>query len=103
MGCKVDVQANHVEVWGPQRLKGVEVDMNDFSDTMMTLAAIAPFAEGPTSITNIEHTRHQETDRVSAVANELGRMGVEVEEKESSLRIIPKTLNGLGQGSGQLT
>lgn len=90
MGCGVDVQSNHVEVRGPQRLKGVEVDMNDFSDTMMTLAAIAPFAEGPTSITNIEHTRHQETDRISAVANELGRMGVEVEEKESSLRIIPE-------------
>ena len=90
MGCGVDVEAGQVEVRGPQRLEGVEVDMNEFSDTMMTLAVIAPFAEGPTLITNIEHTRHQETDRISAVANELARLGVEVEEMNSSLRIIPQ-------------
>ena len=83
MGCEVDMQPGHVEVRGPRRLKGVEVDMNEFSDTMMTLAAIAPFAEGPTTIKNVEHTRHQETDRISAVANELNRLGVKVEEEES--------------------
>lgn len=89
MGCEVEIEPDHIEVNGPRRLKGVEVDMNDFSDTMMTLAAIAPFAEGNTLITNIEHTRHQETDRISAVATELGRLGVRVEESESFLRIIP--------------
>lgn len=91
MGCSVDVRPDHVEVRGPQRLKGVEVDMNEFSDTMMTLAAIAPFAESPTTIKNIEHTRHQETDRIHAVANELARLGVKVEEKQSFLRIIPSS------------
>ena len=89
MGCEVEVEADHIEVKGPRRLKGIEVDMNDFSDTMMTLAAIAPFAEGNTLITNVEHTRHQETDRISAVATELNRLGVQVEELESCLRIIP--------------
>lgn len=90
MGCDVDVGVDHAEVRGPQVLQGVEVDMNEFSDTMMTLAAIAPFAQGPTLITNIEHTRHQETDRIFAVANELNRLGVEVEEQTSFLRIIPQ-------------
>lgn len=89
MGCGVEIEPDHIEVRGPRRLKGIEVDMNDFSDTMMTLAAIAPFAEGTTLITNIEHTRRQETDRISAVATELGRLGVRVEESESCLRIIP--------------
>lgn len=89
MGCDVDIGKDHVEVAGPRRLRGIEVDMNEFSDTMMTLAAIAPFAEGPTLITNVEHTRHQETDRVSAVANELQRLGVDVEEGSDSLRITP--------------
>lgn len=89
MGCEVEIAADYVEVRGTGKLRGVEVDMNEFSDTMITLAAIAPFAEGPTRITNIEHTRHQETDRIAAVATELARMGVRVEEEQDSLWITP--------------
>ncbi len=89
MGCEVEIAADYVEVRGTGKLRGVEVDMNEFSDTMITLAAIAPFAEEPTRITNIEHTRHQETDRISAVATELARMGVRVEEEQDGLRISP--------------
>lgn len=87
MGCEVQVRADRVSVRGPERLRGVEVDMNAFSDTMMTLAAIAPFAEGPTTIKNVEHTRHQETDRISAVVTELTRLGVRAEEWRDGLRI----------------
>ena len=89
MGCEVEVGEDYVEVRGPERLRGVEVNMNAFSDTMMTLAAIAPFAKGPTTILNVGHTRHQETDRISAVATELRRLGVQVEEGPDSLRITP--------------
>ena len=89
MGCEVEVAPDFVEVRGPEQLRGVEVDMNAFSDTMITLAAIAPFADGPTVIKNVEHTRHQETDRISAVATELGRLGVEVEEARDGLRVDP--------------
>ncbi|HET7477983.1 MAG TPA: 3-phosphoshikimate 1-carboxyvinyltransferase [Rubrobacteraceae bacterium] len=89
MGCEVDMTRDYVEVRGTGRLRGVEVDMNEFSDTMITLAAIAPLAEGPTRITNIEHTRHQETDRISAVATELSRMGVKVREERDGLEISP--------------
>lgn len=90
MGCEVEIGEDHVEVWGPRRLKGVEVDMNSFSDTMITLAAIAPFADGPTTITNVEHTRHQETDRISAIATELTRIGAEVREHQDGIHIIPQ-------------
>ncbi|MGB3684040.1 MAG: 3-phosphoshikimate 1-carboxyvinyltransferase [Rubrobacteraceae bacterium] len=92
MGCRVETGEDYVEVHGPRQLRGVEVDMNDFSDTMMTLAAIAPFAGGDTIIKNVGHTRHQETDRISAVAAELRRIGAEVEEQIDFLRIIPKTI-----------
>jgi 3-phosphoshikimate 1-carboxyvinyltransferase len=92
MGCEVDLGENHVEVGGPGRLRGVEVDMGAFSDTMMTLAAIAPFASTPTTITNVAHTRHQETDRISAVVTELGRLGVEVDEWDDGLRVSPGPL-----------
>ncbi|WP_273845697.1 3-phosphoshikimate 1-carboxyvinyltransferase [Rubrobacter calidifluminis] len=89
MGCQVAFDAGVVEVRGPERLRGIDADMGDISDTMMTLAAIAPFADRPTTMTGLGHTRHQETDRLSAVARELSRLGVRVEERVNSLRIIP--------------
>jgi 3-phosphoshikimate 1-carboxyvinyltransferase len=92
MGCGVEVGEDRVEVRGTERLRGVEVDMNAFSDTMITLAAIAPFASTPTNIKNVEHTRYQETDRVSAVATELRRLGITVEEGRDRLRITPGTV-----------
>jgi 3-phosphoshikimate 1-carboxyvinyltransferase len=91
MGCEVELTPNSIEVRGPDRLRGVDVDMNAFSDTMMTLAAIAPFADRPTTITNVAHTRLQETDRLSAIATELGRLGLTTRQTPSSIRIIPQT------------
>ncbi len=89
MGCRVEMSSDSVEVEGPDRLRGVEVDMNAFSDTMITLSAIAPFATSPTTIKNVAHTRLQESDRLSAVATELSRLGVEIRTSPSSIHIIP--------------
>jgi 3-phosphoshikimate 1-carboxyvinyltransferase len=91
MGCDLHLAPDSIELHGPDRLRGVDVDMNAFSDTMMTLAAIAPFAQGPTTIRNVAHTRLQETDRLSAVATELTSLGVPTHQTPSSIRIIPKT------------
>lgn len=88
MGCKVDWKNDSVTVTG-QPLKGIEIDMNAISDTAQTLAAVAVFAEGPTKITNVEHMRHKETDRISAVANELRKLGQTVDEEASGLTIHP--------------
>jgi 3-phosphoshikimate 1-carboxyvinyltransferase len=89
MGCRVEITARATEVTGPDRLQGVEVDMNAFSDTMITLSAIAPFAQGPTTIKNVAHTRLQETDRLRAVQTELNRLGISTLTTSSSIRIIP--------------
>ena len=89
MGCRVEIAPHSIEVIGPDRLQGIEVDMNAFSDTMITLAAISPFATSPTTIKNVGHTRLQETDRLSAVATELNRLGVKTQTTASSIRIIP--------------
>jgi 3-phosphoshikimate 1-carboxyvinyltransferase len=89
MGCRVEIAAHTTEVTGPDRLQGVEVDMNAFSDTMITLSAIAPFAQGPTTIKNVAHTRLQETDRLRAVETELNRLGICTQTTLSSIRIIP--------------
>ena len=63
--------------------------MREISDTSLTLAALAPFAEGPVHIRNIEHTRWQETDRVKAMATELARLGVDVEERRDGVSVRP--------------
>ncbi|MCD6052985.1 MAG: 3-phosphoshikimate 1-carboxyvinyltransferase [Rubrobacteraceae bacterium] len=89
MGCRVEIAPHSIEVKGPDRLQGIEVDMNAFSDTMITLAAISPFATSPTTIKNVGHTRLQETDRLSAVATELNRLGVKTHTTASTIRIIP--------------
>lgn len=70
----------------------VQHDFNEFSDTFLTLAAIAPLLDGPTRIRGIAHTRKQETDRVAAMAKELRRLGQEVDETEDVLEIRPAPL-----------
>jgi len=74
------------------RPRGINADFNDFSDTFLSLAAIAPLMEGPTIITGIEHTRRQETDRIAAAAINLRKLGQEVIEKQDSIEIHPKPL-----------
>ena len=68
--------------------------MNDISDTVMTLAAVACFAEGPTTIRNVAHIRHKETDRLAALATELRRVGAGVDEFADGLTITPRPLHG---------
>jgi 3-phosphoshikimate 1-carboxyvinyltransferase len=75
-------------------LHGVDVDMNAISDTVMTLAAVACFAEGPTTIRNVGHIRHKETDRIAALATELRKLGAEIEERPDGLKIAPRPLTG---------
>ncbi len=89
MGCSVQEGQGYIEVTGPERLLGVDVDMRDISDTAQTLAAIAPFASTPTRISGIGFIRGKETDRVGAVCTELARLGVEVQEEADGLTIQP--------------
>ena len=72
--------------------RGVTADFNDFSDTFLTLAAIAPLLSRPTRITGIAHTRRQETDRVAGAARELRKLGQQIVETEDSLEIHPQPL-----------
>lgn len=102
MGCRVERNPDMTAVLGPGDpygagslrgagiLRGVDVDMRDMSDQTMTLAAIAPFAAGPTRIRGVAHIRHQESDRLAATAAELRRLGQEVEERGDGLAIFPR-------------
>lgn len=93
MGCRVEECEAGITVHG-KPLRGVDVDMNDISDTVMTLGAVACFADGPTTIRNVGHIRHKETDRIAALATELRKLGAAVEERDDGLTITPKPLTG---------
>lgn len=92
MGCQVEYREHSISVTGG-KLHGIETNMNGISDTVQTLAAVALFAEGPTTITGVAHIRHKETDRLGALATELRKFGAEVEELNDGLRITPQELH----------
>ena len=74
-------------------IKGIDMDMNHIPDAAMTIATTALFAEGETVIRNIYNWRVKETDRLTAMATELRKVGAEVEEGEDFIRIQPLALD----------
>lgn len=90
MGCKVTEEPDGIRLQGPEEaLRGLEVNMNDFSDQALTLAAIAPYAASPVKITHIGHIRGQECDRLHAIVEDLTRAGIACEEGETWVCIHP--------------
>jgi len=94
MGCTVTDEPDGVLVAGPAALAGLTVDMADISDTFMTLAAIAPLATSPVTITGIGNVRLKESDRIAAMEENLGRTGVKTESGPDSLRVFPGAPRG---------
>ncbi|TKB50388.1 3-phosphoshikimate 1-carboxyvinyltransferase [Ferrimonas sediminicola] len=88
MGARVEWGRDFIRC-GRGTLKGVDMDMNAIPDAAMTIATTALFAEGPTTIRNIYNWRVKETDRLTAMATELRKVGALVEEGEDYLRIEP--------------
>ena len=96
MGCTADDTPEGVLVTGPAdgALRGITVNMNDFSDQALTLAAIAPFADAPVRIEGIGHIRGQECDRIHAIQTNLTVLGIWCEEEETAVTIYPGTPHG---------
>jgi 3-phosphoshikimate 1-carboxyvinyltransferase len=91
-GARVDRAPFETTVTGGVRLRGLDVDMHHISDTVMTLAALAVLADGPTTIRNVANIRIKETDRLAATVAELRRLGQEVSHGEDWLRIEPRPI-----------
>ncbi len=90
MGCRVDRRGEKTTVFG-NPLRGINIHMNDMPDVVQTLAVVALFAEGKTTMTGIGNLKIKETDRIAALANELTRLGASVEAGEDYLIIKPGT------------
>ncbi len=89
MGAAVTFAEDSVSVTRQGPLRAVDLDLNHIPDAAMTLATAALFAEGTTTIRNIENWRVKETDRLTAMANELRKVGALVDERQDSLSITP--------------
>ena len=89
MGAVVERGSGSTTVRSGGQLHGIDVDLRDLSDTVPTLAAVAVFADSPTTIRGVGFIRGKESDRIAAVVTELCRCGVEAEEQEDGLTIVP--------------
>lgn len=88
MGAQITWGPDWVEVAGG-RLQGVDLDLRDLPDAAMTLATVALFAQGPTTIRGVANWRVKETDRQAALAQELRKVGAQVELLEDGIRVTP--------------
>ncbi|MFF7470312.1 3-phosphoshikimate 1-carboxyvinyltransferase [Streptomyces sp. NPDC008092] len=91
MGADVEIAEDRTTVRGTGTLRGLTVAMRDISDTMPTLAAIAPFADGPVRIEDVANTRVKECDRLDACAENLRRLGIEAVTGDDWIEIRPGT------------
>ena len=91
MGCEVKHSGEKITVFG-NPLRGITINMEDMPDVVQTLAVVALFAEGKTTITGIGNLRIKETDRIAALAKELTRLGASVEAGDDFIIITPGPL-----------
>ena len=87
MGCDVAQVDGAVSVRGPDRLAPADVDLGGMPDQLPNVAVLAALAEGTSSISGAAVTRGHETDRIAAVAIELAKLGVDVQERPDGLLI----------------
>ncbi len=88
MGAEIEWGEDYV-IARAGKLKGIDMDYNHIPDAAMTIATTALFAEGTTAIRNVYNWRVKETDRLSAMATELRKVGAEVEEGEDYIIVKP--------------
>jgi 3-phosphoshikimate 1-carboxyvinyltransferase len=89
MGAEVERGAGFTEVRGRGELHGIEIDLTELPDVAQTLAAVAVFADSPTTVRGVGFIRHHETDRISGVVTELRRCGIEADETDDGFVVRP--------------
>lgn len=94
LGGQVRLDGAGLTVSGGGSIRGIDVDLADASELAPVLAALAALADGPSRLRGIAHMRGHETDRLAALAREIGRLGGRVEEHPDGLSIDPRPLRG---------
>jgi 3-phosphoshikimate 1-carboxyvinyltransferase len=92
MGCTVELHEQGLAVSGPERLDGLDADLHNVGELTPTIAALAALASTPSRLRGIAHLRGHETDRLAALATEIGALGGDVRELPDGLEIRPRPL-----------
>ncbi len=87
MGAKVETRGDSVTVIGGKSLRGADVDLSQTPDLLPITAVVCALAKGRSTICNVQHARLKESDRISAMAQGLNKMGAKVEERQDGLVI----------------
>jgi 3-phosphoshikimate 1-carboxyvinyltransferase len=93
MGARVAMGDDWIEASGRAPLRAFDLDLNHLPDAAMTAAAMALFADGPCTVRNIASWRVKETDRIAAMAKELGKLGAGVEAGPDYIKVTPRKLH----------
>lgn len=88
-GSIIEEGETFITVKGCGSYRGIDVDLNRAPDIAQTLAVTALFADTPTTVRNVANMRIKETDRISALRNEIERLGGEFIEREEGFTVIP--------------
>jgi 3-phosphoshikimate 1-carboxyvinyltransferase len=94
MGATVTLDEGGLTLRGSGAIRGLEADLSDASELTPVLAALAALGDRPSRLRGVAHIRGHETDRVSALATELSRLGAEIVEWEDGLEIRPRPMHG---------
>ncbi len=94
MGCAVDLHDGGLTVTGPEHLAGLDADLHDVGELTPVVAALCSLAGSPSVLRGVAHIRGHETDRLAALARELGGLGADVAETEDGLTFRPAPLHG---------
>ena len=94
MGCAVSHEDAGLRVVGPERLRGIDLDLHDVGELTPAVAALCALADSPSILRGVAHIRGHETDRLAALATELGGLGADVTERPDGLSIRPAVLHG---------
>ncbi|HZA16288.1 MAG TPA: 3-phosphoshikimate 1-carboxyvinyltransferase [Pseudonocardiaceae bacterium] len=92
MGARVVLDEGGLTVTGPDRLNGLDANLHDVGELTPTVAALAALATGPSRLRGIAHLRGHETDRLNALATEIGVLGGDIREIPDGLEIRPRPL-----------
>jgi len=100
MGVQQSDDQGSIRVTGASRLSGTHLPLNDMPDMAQTLAVVALFADGPTTICDVGNLRVKETDRMAAIKNECEKLGAKVTITGDDIKIVPPKDNILRHPNG---
>jgi 3-phosphoshikimate 1-carboxyvinyltransferase len=94
MGAKIERAGNELVISGNGKITGIDIDLSTGGELTPVIAALAALAETPTTIRGVAHLRGHETDRLSALVNEINSIGGDATETKDGMIINPITLRG---------